>query len=193
MTIGLTGGIGSGKSTVAKLFELLGSAVFKSDEVAKELYYEKKIKEKVIDLLGTEVYTSEFSINRSLIGKLIFQNPALLQQLNDIIHPEVNRRFQKFVLQHPNDLVMIESALLFEAKINTQVDKVITVVSPDELRIERVMNRDGLTRDEVISKMNAQMSQEEKMKLSDMIILNNEKDFLITQVLAIFNQLNKHA
>lgn len=189
MTVGLTGGIGSGKSTAVKLFELLGCAIFKSDDTAKQLYFDKSIKNRVTDLLGQKAYLNETQIDRNYIGSKIFSDPDLLERLNEIIHPEVNRQFRDFESKNNDRIVIIESALLFEADINKQVEKVITVISPDELRIERVMKRDGLERNEVISKMRTQLSQEEKAKRSDFIIRNNEEELMIPQVLEIYDQL----
>lgn len=191
MTVGLTGGIGSGKSTVVKFYELLGCLVFKSDDAAKQAYFNEEIKKEVKSLLGDGAYLSDTKIDRSYIGNKIFNDPFLLEKLNSIIHPEVNRLFKVFEAKHRDKIVIIESALLFEAKINTQVNKVITVVSPDELRIERVMKRDGLDRNEVIGKMRAQMSQEEKAGKSDYIIRNNEEELMIPQILEIFEELKK--
>ncbi|HRH11737.1 MAG TPA: dephospho-CoA kinase [Bacteroidia bacterium] len=192
MTIGLTGGIGSGKSTVVKLFELLGCVIFKSDDTAKQLYFDPEIKKRVIELLGDKAYLNEKQIDRNYIGNKIFSDPTLLEKLNAIIHPEVNSQFKIFESKNKGKILLIESALLFEADINKQVEKVITVISPDELRIERVMKRDGLDRNEVISKMKTQLSQEEKARRSDFIIRNNEEELMIPQVLEIYQQLNKH-
>ncbi|MBA3681492.1 MAG: dephospho-CoA kinase [Bacteroidetes bacterium] len=190
MVIGLTGGIGSGKSTVARLFEIMGCAVFNSDAVAKEIYFEKEIKEKVITLLGKATYISETAIDKKYISSKIFSNTALLHQLNAIIHPAVIKQFELFKNKHGNRLVVKETALLFEAKLEAQVDKIVLVAADDELRIKRVMQRDGLSKDEVVKKIKAQLPQEEKILRSDFVINNNEKEFLITQVLNIYNKLN---
>lgn len=189
MVIGLTGGIGSGKSTVAKLFEIMGCAVFYSDIVAKEIYFDASIKPKIKDLLGNESYLSDNTINKKYISSKIFSDTNLLHQLNNIIHPAVIEKFIAFKEQHKGKLIIKETALLFEAKLENQVDKIVLVAANDELRINRVMQRDGLSRDEVVGKMKAQLPQEEKILKSDFIIYNNEDDFLITQVLTTFSNL----
>ena len=190
MVIGLTGGIGSGKTTVARLFEIIGCAVFYSDTVAKEVYFDRDIKLKVTKLLGTKAYISEKEIDKKYISTVIFSNTHLLHQLNEIIHPAVMERFSAFKLLNCGKLIVKETALLFESKLEAYSDKIVLVVANDALRINRVMQRDGLTEEEVIRKTKAQLPQEEKIQKSDFIIYNNEDEFLITQVLEIYNQLN---
>ncbi len=189
MVVGLTGGIGSGKSTVAKLFELVGCAVFYSDDVAKEIYFNADIKKEVKALLGSQAYLSETTIDKKYISSKIFSDTILLHKLNAIIHPAVIKEFESFKKLHKDKPVIKETALLFEAKLEAQVEKIILVTAKDELRINRVMERDGLSKDEVISKMKAQMPQEEKVLRSDFIIYNNEEEFLITQVLSIYKKI----
>jgi dephospho-CoA kinase len=193
MIVGLTGGIGSGKSLVAKVFELLGCALFNSDEVAKEVYFDLEVKKRVVELLGAQAYLGNAQLNKSYISSKIFSNSDLLQKLNNIIHPEVKKRFETFVAQHPNKIIIKETALLFEAKINSEVDKIIFVIAKDDLRIKRVMARDGLTEQEVINKIKSQLPQEGKIKHSDFIIYNNEEEFVIHQVLNVFSKLKNNA
>ena len=189
MVIGLTGGIGSGKSTVAKLFEIIGCPVFYSDEVAKEIYFDKTVKPQISELLGKEAYLSETEIDKKFIGSKIFSDTNLLHKLNSIIHPAVIERSKQFVEKHKGKLIIKETALLFEAKLEAQVDKIILVAANDELRINQIMQRDGLSKEEVLSKISAQLPQAEKITKSDFVIYNNEEDFLITQVLAIYSNL----
>lgn len=187
--IGLTGGIGSGKSMVARLFKLFGCFVFNSDEVAKEIYFDKVIRPQVLALLGEEAYLSDQLINKAHISARIFNNPQLLQQLNAIIHPAVIERSRLFAEQHPGKIIIKETALLFETNQQAQMEKIITVAANDDLRIQRVMKRDGLTKEDVIKKMNSQVPQEEKIRQSDFIIYNNETEFLITQALEVYRHL----
>lgn len=189
MIVGLTGGIGSGKSMVAKLFELLGCAVFNSDEVAKELYYDAAIKEKVIQLLGKESYLNLNEINKSYISSKIFNDTGLLHQLNEIIHPAVVENFKIYCLKHQDKVVIKETALLFEANLTLGVDHIVVVAAHDELRIQRVMQRDKLSREIVQKKISSQLLQELKIKKADFVIYNNEEEFLITQVLKVFERL----
>ena len=190
MIIGLTGGIGSGKSIVAKMFEILGCLVFNSDETAKLIYFEENIKSQVINLLGQEAYKNPTELNKSFISKKIFSNTDLLHQLNTIIHPEVKNCFETFKRENKNKIIIKESALLFEAKTDKDMDKIVLVTAKDEIRVNRVIERDGLTKDEVLKKIKAQISQEEKIKMADFVIYNNEEEFLITQVIKIFNNFS---
>jgi dephospho-CoA kinase len=186
MVAGLTGGIGSGKSIVAKIFELLGCAIFESDEVAKRVYFEPEIKEQVINLLGEGVYLSKGTIDKKYIGSKIFSDTTLLQKLNAIIHPTVILKYKKFIEQNQDKIVIKETALLFEAKLEKEVDKIILVVAEDETRIRRVMLRDGLTKQEIQKKIASQLSQSEKIKKADFVIYNDETELILPQVIAIY-------
>lgn len=189
MIIGLTGGIGSGKTTIAKLFEIFGCIIFDSDTIAKQLYYDPIIKSHIIVLLGEESYLSNNKINKTHISSIIFSNSNKLEQLNQIIHPAVIIELKKIKEKNPNKIIIKESALLFEAKLEKEVDKIILVLAPQEDRIKRVMLRDGLLKEDVIKKIKNQLPDAIKIKNSDFIIENNEKDFLITQALKIYNSI----
>src|ERR1043166_1413772 len=127
MIAGLTGGIGSGKSTVAQLFEILGCPVFRSDDEAKDAYFEKDVRQAVIELLGPDAYSGDNSIDRSYISRKVFSNTNLLHQLNSIIHPVVKRRFTQFAELHKGQIIIKESALLFEAHLEKESDIIIVV------------------------------------------------------------------
>lgn len=189
MVAGLTGGIGSGKSTVARLFGLLGCAVFESDTEAKRVYFEPEIKVQVIALLGEESYLSEGLINKSYISRKIFSDTTLLRQLNSIIHPAVISRSKEFILKNAGKLVIKETALLFEAHLEKEVDKIVLVAASDEIRIKRVMLRDRISEEDVLRKMRSQLPQEEKIKRSHFVIYNDESDLLIPQVVNVYNAL----
>lgn len=191
MVAGLTGGIGSGKSTVARLFELMGCLIFESDVVAKEIYFDANVRSKVVGLLGEQSYLSKTAINKEFISSKIFSDSKLLEGLNAIIHPAVIEKSRLLVEKHPDKIVIKETALLFEAKLEKQMDKTILVVADDEIRIKRVMQRDSLTREQVVKKINSQLLQEEKIKKSDYIIYNNETELLIPQVVAVYKDLLK--
>jgi dephospho-CoA kinase len=193
MVVGLTGGIGSGKSTVAKLFEVLGVPVYNSDIRAKEMYYKPEVKEQVKRLLGTNAYDESGKLNVAHISKTIFGDSGVLQKVNGIIHPAVENDFKEFIQKHSKSkLILKESALIFEAGIYKKLDKTILVTSPLELRMARVQARDKITADEVIKRINHQLPDEEKGPISDFIIKNDEKTGLIPQVLDVFEKL-KHA
>lgn len=190
MVIGLTGGIGSGKSIVAALFELLGFAVFHSDDVARNIYFDPIIKNRIISLLGAETYISDKQLNKTYISNRIFNDAILLQKLNEIIHPAVGEKFEEFKLLNKAKPIIKETALLFEAKLQHQVNKIIVVAADDEFRIQRTIKRDRLSRTDVLKKIESQFLQEEKIRQADWVIYNNEKDFLITQVLKICSEIN---
>jgi len=186
MIVGLTGGIGSGKSVVASVFSALGAAVFNSDDSAKAQYQKPEIKKRVIALLGAEAYTENGALNKKYISDRIFSDTTLLAGLNEIIHPEVKKEFAAFCDKNQGKIIIKESALLFETGLYKELDSVIVVVSPVELRLKRVMKRDGLSSEQVMMKIKSQLSDDEKIKLADYIIHNNEKDFIITQCLSLY-------
>lgn len=189
MIVGLTGGIGSGKSTVGELFRLLGCAVFNSDEAAKAIYHDAKVKKKVIALLGEDCYFDDGTINKPYISSRVFNDTLLLHALNNIIHPAVKEKMKEFVNKHAGKIVVKESALLFEANLQKEVDKVIVVAANEELRVHRVMKRDGLTREEVLLRVKKQLPQEEKIAHADFVVYNNDEELVIPQVLKIFENL----
>jgi dephospho-CoA kinase len=187
--VGLTGGIGSGKSIVAMVFKQLGCSVYNSDERAKAAYFFEEVKPQVIALLGKAAYLSETSIDKSYISNTIFSNTNLLQQLNAIIHPAVKTDFQKFVHVTSSTLIIKETALLFEVNLDTSVDVVVLVTAPESLRIKRVMQRDDLTEAQVIKKIKAQLPESEKIKRSHFVINNDEQEMLLPQVVEVFEKL----
>ena len=194
MIIGLTGGIGSGKTIVAKLFETMDCIIYNSDERAKELYFHQDIKQQVITLLGKEAYINDIELNKSYIAEVIFSDKHKLQHLNAIIHPAVKQDFKLVVSKYPvKTLIIKETALLFEENIFKEVDASILVTAPIELKIERVMKRSNLSRTEVEKRMLAQWTDEQKIPLATYVITNDGKEALIPQVLAIIHQLRTYA
>lgn len=189
MIIGLTGGIGSGKSTVARLFEMLGAAIFESDRAAKLVYFLPEVKVKVLALLGQDAYLPDSTLNRPYIADRVYSDKSLLLALNAIIHPAVAGLMTEFVTQHPGKLIVKESALLYETGLEKGVDKVIVVDAPEDLRIKRSMLRDHLSEAEVRKRMANQWLQAEKLKRAHFIILNDEMEPVIPQVLKIYDQL----
>ena len=194
MIIGLTGGIGSGKTMVAKLFETMGCIIYNSDGRAKELYFKTDIKQHVIALLGKEAYTNDVELNKAFIAQVIFSDKHKLQQLNAIIHPAVKQDFKLVVNQYASETLIIkETALLFEENIFKEVDVSILVTAPIELKIERVIKRSQLSKEEVEKRMLAQWPDEQKKSLATYVIINDGKEALIPQVSAIIHQLRTHA
>lgn len=190
MIVGLTGGIGTGKSTVGKLFQVLGVPVYNSDDRAKEMYFLPEVKEKVTALLGNEAYQADGSLNRAYVSQKIFSDSSLLSKINGIIHPAVEKDFAAFKEEHKSHRYIIkETALLFETGLYKKVDKIILVMAPLEERLKRVMQRDKSSREDVLKRISHQMPDEEKQPISDFVIDNNETEGLIPQVLAIHQKL----
>lgn len=190
MILGLTGGIGSGKSTVAKIFEVMGCALYNSDDKAKEIYFIPSVKKQIISLLGSEAYINENEINKAYISSLVFTDKVLLENLNHIIHPEVKLDFEKFILKHQHSKHIIkETAILFEKNIHLSVDASILITAPLELKIERVMKRNNHTRAEIEKRMQAQWTDEQKIPLANYVIINDGEQALIPQVIEILNKL----
>ena len=172
--IGLTGGIGSGKTTVAHFIEDMGFPVYYSDDRAKTIVNDSpELKQKIIDLLGAESYDESGLYDRKYVGNLVFNNEELLSELNGIIHPAVGLDFKNWVLKQNNYLIFKETALLFELQQNLQCYKSLLVTADDNIRIKRVMDRDGKTYREVKAIMEKQMPEKEKIKCADYIIYNN--------------------
>lgn len=172
--IGLTGGIGSGKSTVGAMFQKLGVPVYNSDDQAKLLMNtSKKIKEQLIALFGKEAYVDN-ELNRGFIAKKVFNDSDLLSQLNAIVHPAVRRDFNRWSKKQKAPYVIQETALLFENKAQELYDKTIVVVAPKELRIERLLKRDQTTKEQIESRMKNQLDDATKLKLADYSIENIE-------------------
>ena len=194
MIIGLTGGIGSGKSIVARVFEAMGCVLYSSDERAKDMYFREDIKASVMTLLGPASYKDPPTLNRAYIAQKVFSDAGLLTKLNAIIHPAVKQDMVDFVnRQDPSVIIVKETALLFEAGLHTGVDAAILVMAPAELRISRVMARNGISRDEVLKRIGSQWSDEKKMGMADYIIRNDEQNAIIPQVKAILDKLRNHA
>lgn len=191
--LGLTGGIGSGKTTIAKLFEALNVPVYYSDFHAKRLMSDDpELRASISDLLGSESYASDGGLNRSYISKQIFQNQAILDEMNALVHPAVSRDFDRFCQVHQNEnLVIEESAILFETKLNLKLDKTILVVADENERIKRVEERDNIEKADILAKISKQMSDADKRPLADFIIENNNQEFIIPKVLEIYNMLDQ--
>lgn len=181
--IGITGGIGSGKSIVASLLNLHGIPVYLADTESKILTVTSPvIREKLIALLGKELYTEEGLLNKKLLASYIFSNPEYLKEVNAIIHPEVKRHFTEWAERQLSEFCAIESAILFESGFNQTVDKSLMVYAPLELRIGRAMQRDNVSREEIINRINNQLPDETKKEWSDYVIHNDDIQALLPQV-----------
>jgi len=172
--IGITGGIGSGKSTVSKFIEELGFPVYDSDFWAKELVnIDKNLKSRIIELLGEESYDENGKYNRKFVAEKVFDHQELLLKLNQIIHPAVKIHFENWVKAQNAEFVFKETALLFELKLNESCYQSILVTADENIRIKRVMDRDGRTYREVKEIIDKQMPEVNKVKLADFVIQNN--------------------
>ena len=170
--VGLTGGIGSGKSTVAKMFRELKVPVYDSDEEAKKLMVSsKKVKKSILELLGKGAYKDDV-LDRELIAGKVFKDPELLQQLNAIVHPAVRAHFLKWVQKKAVPYVIQETALIFENGVQDKYDYTLLITSPKEIRLQRVMDRDGVSEQQVLERMKNQIADDEKMHLADFFIEN---------------------
>lgn len=191
--IGLTGGIGSGKTTVAKLLECKGYSVYYSDIRAKEIVNNNTfLKTRIIQLLGDKAYDQDGRYNRKWVAHRVFNDENLLLELNKIIHPAVRDDFEFWVKEQKADFVFKETALLFELNLDKNCFKTILVTADESLRIKRVMERDGKTCQEVKNIIQKQMSEQEKRKRADFIIENNtDLESLRNEVDIILFELNK--
>jgi dephospho-CoA kinase len=190
--IGITGSIGSGKSIVCKIFEQLGVPIYNADERAKILMISNaEIIAKVKLLFGNESYTETGELNRKHLSDIAFNNKDLLTQLNQIVHPIVFKDFDNWLLEKEQlniKYILKEAALMFETDSYKKLDKFIVVTAPMELRISRTMQRDSILKEQVLSRMNNQLSQEEKLAKADYEIINNEQTSLIEQVFSLHQQ-----
>lgn len=187
--IGLTGNIGSGKSTVSKIFMILGIPFYNADEEAKKILNKPEIIKKIISFAGTNILTNTAMIDRKKLAAIVFENPEKLHQLNQLIHPAVLSDFNAWVNKMNGPYIIMESAILFESNFNTLFDKIITVTANEETRINRVMNRDNVNREQVLIRMKHQIPEKEKIEKSDFIIVNNNEDLIIPQVIEIHQKL----
>lgn len=181
--IGITGGIGCGKSVVSELLRTMGYPVFDADSEAKQLMaHSEIIRRQLIDLFGPEVYVGN-ELNRPYLGSLIFHNPDARAQVNAIVHPCVRQWLHEWSVAQRSEIVFFESAILYESGFQLQADRVWVVSAPDDMRLKRTMERDNATLEQVKMRMQAQLSQQEKEKRADLVILNDGKHALIPQVL----------
>ena len=183
--IGLTGGIGSGKSVVAKVFATLGIPVFNADEEAKRIMQTStEIKTKLIEQFGTDIY-NESVLDKEKLASIVFNDPFQLQLLNAIVHPLTIQAAKDWAAKQTSPYVIKEAALIFESGAADGLFKVIGVTAPLSLRTHRVMQRDGITKDQVDARMRNQISDTIKMRLCDYVIENNNQQMVIPQVLEI--------
>lgn len=184
--IGLTGGMGAGKSTVADLFKTLGIPVYNSDERAKALMSaNQEVRKSIEDLLGADAYTSNGELNRSWIASQVFSDPVKLDKLNAIVHPAVHQDIEKWAVepaQKNAPYMLQETAILFEENLVSRMNAVILVVADIEERVSRIQKRDHISREQILDRMKHQWTDEQKIPLSDYVIFNDQGRSLIRQV-----------
>lgn len=191
--VGLTGGIGSGKTTVAKMFSTLGVPVYIADIRARELTNtSKEIKEKITRLFGKKAYQNGL-LNRPFIANQVFEDPLLLEALNAIIHPAVGSDFKQWCADQHSPYVIKEAAILFESGSYKQCDEVILITADLGQRIQRIMKRDGAKQEDIMARMANQWSDEKKSELADIIIENNDLESTRAQVAVVHEQILERA
>ena len=190
LKIGLTGGIGSGKTTVAKVLEVLGVPVYYADEAAKELMYKNELlKQQLIFHFGESTYLDDGQLNRKHLSSIVFADKEKLELLNSLVHPVTIADAQQWFSKQTSPYVVKEAALLFESGSAEGLDYIIGVTAPATLRIKRVMDRDNVTADEVKRRMINQLDEGIKMKLCDFVLQNNEQQLLLPQVVQLHEEL----
>lgn len=190
LRVGITGGIGSGKSTVAKLFEVLGVPVYYADDAGKRLMNtDAQLKQKIIHQFSGAAYKDDI-LDRKYLAEIVFKSPEKLALLNAIVHPATINDAEQWMLKQSTPYALKEAAIIFESGAQEHLDYVIGVYAPAPLRIQRTMHRDHITREEVLGRMNKQLDESIKMKLCDFIITNDEQELLIPQVLALHKKLS---
>lgn len=189
LKVGITGGIGSGKTTVCKVIEALGYPVYYADvEARKIIETDSDVILAISNLFGNDIYSSG-KLDRQRLASLVFNNKELLAKLNGIAHPAVARHFQVWANSSSSSIIFKEAAILFESGLNKLLDKTILVVAPEQVRLQRVIDRDNISVDNVKSRMANQATQDELVKLADYLINNDGKELVLPQLLGIIENL----
>ena len=189
LRIGLTGGLGSGKSTVAHIFEVLGIPVFYADDASKRLMNDnKKVKADVQNAFGKDVYPGG-RLDRKYLSEIVFKDKKKLELLNSIVHPATLLDAAEWMKKQTASYAIKEAALIFESGSNKALDLVIGVYAPLFLRLQRAMNRDNISHEEAMARIEKQMDEETKMSLCDFVIVNDEQQMVIPQVLELHKSL----
>jgi len=190
LKVGLTGGIGSGKTTIAEVFKQMGIAVYSSDDRAKSIMVnDVALRLEITNTFGTESYSNN-QLNRAYIARKVFSNSVELAKLNAIVHPALKKDFVLWCSNQKGLYILKEAAILFESNAHVGLDKVILVSAAKEIKLTRILNRDSSTREEILLRMDKQWSDEKKRILSDFEIVNDEDESVINQILEIHKSLS---
>lgn len=190
--LGVTGGIGSGKSTVSKIFNVLGIPVFSADDEGRIIMdTDTDLQKRLNNLIGEDLYASG-ELNRGRLASIIFNDSDLLDSVNSLVHPLVYSKYREWCKQQSGDYIIFEAAILFEAGAEEHVDKILAVMAPLEERVERVIERNKMTREQVMERVKNQISDEEMIRRSDFSINNSDNCMIIPQVLEIHNRILLH-
>jgi len=193
ITVGITGGIGSGKSTVCDIFKLLGIPVFEADLIAKQLINSNsEIIQGLVHLFGEGIYIQDKGVDRKKLAEIIFNDDLQLAKINALVHPIVRNEFNLWLRKQKSKYVIHEAAILFESGFYKMMDFTILVSASEKQRVEWVMKRDGISEKQVLERIAKQWSDAQKRKLASIEIKNNNKDLIIPQIVNIDNQLKKH-
>ncbi len=192
-TIGITGGIGSGKSTVCKVFKLLGVPVFEADVVAKSLIHSNpKIKKELIHLFGSGIYMNNGTVNRKKLAQIIFNDDIQLAKINALIHPAVKEEFRRWQKRQTTKYVIHEAAVLFESGLYKHMDFTILVTAPKEERLKRVMKRDNISKEMVLKRMEKQWTDEQLRKLASIEIRNDNRSLILPKIIKTDKQIKQY-
>lgn len=191
--LGITGGIGSGKSVVSEILKIKGIPVYNADTEAKRLMVEdEELRHQLMQLLGDDIYFADGTLDKKKIASRIFSNPTLLQKVNQTVHPAVGKdflRWEQKQAQQSKNIVAMESAILFESNLNMQFDKTLLVYAPLEVRVKRVMIRDAATLEQVQARIKNQSDEESKRSKADFVIENDNQQALLPQINQVLSQI----
>ena len=188
ITVGLTGGIGSGKSTVAKVFELLGVPVFYADTEAKEVYNDADIREQLVNKIGPDIYKSDV-FNKNLMRQFLFESEANRIFINQLIHPKVAERYQDWKRKQNAPYIIREAAILIESGSYKDCDQIIVITAPIDMRVQRVLHRDKISAEEVQKRIAAQWGDSERSKYAQHVWINDNKEELLMNILRFDNAI----
>lgn len=187
LKVGITGGIGSGKSTICNIFRNLGVPIFSSDEEGRKVLNEDEdVRKELRKLFGDDMFISDGSVDRPRLASLIFSDPNAMDQVVSLVHPKVQEKYETWCIKHESrPYTLKEAAILFESGYYHDLDKIIHVFAPKEVRMQRVIQRDKSIKEEVMKRMRFQYTDEERNKLADFILINEEIDTLLPQVMEL--------